>query len=75
MGHHFVNVQPTLTWASTSGTGFAAQAWFTIFGVGPSVFEDKAVSLAVWPVKGGTKSDDDSEDDSDGGNNQGTKEK
>jgi hypothetical protein len=71
VGHPFVNVQPTLTWTSTSGTGFAAQAWFTIFGVGPSVFEDKAVSLAVWPVKGGNKSDDDDSqgDESDGRSN------
>jgi hypothetical protein len=50
-GHPFLNVQPTLTWASTSAAGFAAQGWFTIFGVGPSVFEDKAVALAVWPVR------------------------
>lgn len=54
-GHPFLNVQPTLTWASTSCAGCAAQGWFAIFGVGPSVFEDKAVSLAVWPVKGGIK--------------------
>lgn len=52
-GNPFINVQPTLTWASTSGTGFGAQAFFSIFGVGPTVFEDKAVALAVWPVKGG----------------------
>lgn len=54
-GHPFLNVQPTLTWASTSAAGFAAQGWFAIFGVGPSVFEDKAVPLWVWPVKGGQR--------------------
>lgn len=54
-GHPFVNVQPTLTWTSTTSTGLAAQAFFTIFGVGPTVFEDKAVSYAVWPVRGGSR--------------------
>ena len=63
-GHPFLNVQPTLTWASTSGAGFAAEAWFTIFGVGPTVFEDKAVPYAVWPVRGGNSSRDyDNSDD------------
>lgn len=61
-GHPFLNVQPTLTWTSTSGAGFAAQAWFTIFGVGPTVFEDKSVPLAIWPVRGGNRVIDEDDD-------------
>jgi len=52
-GHPFDNVGPTSYWTSTTVASAPSQAMFTIFGVGPSIFENKEHPFLAWPVRDG----------------------
>ena len=50
-GHPFDNVRPSSYWTSTSVTAAPTEAMFIIYGVGPSIFENKLHPFFIWPVK------------------------
>lgn len=50
-GHPFVSVESSLYWSSTTVASAPAFARFVFVGVGPSVWDHKAVHLNVWPVR------------------------
>ena len=50
-GHPFDNVRPSSYWTSTSVAAAPSEAMFIIYGVGPSIFENKQHPFFVWPVK------------------------
>jgi quinol monooxygenase YgiN len=50
-GNPFTNIKLTSYWTSTTVSSAPTQAMFVILGVGPSIFENKEVTLLVWPVR------------------------
>jgi hypothetical protein len=47
----FENLAPTSYWTSTPVASAPTQAMFTIFGVGPTIFENKEHTLMGWAVR------------------------
>jgi len=50
-GHPFATLRPSSYWTSTSVTASPTEAMFIIYGVGPSIFENKEHAFFVWPVR------------------------